>query len=273
MGRPSLLFPVRMLPRSRSLQGPVRGKQSPAAPGSGRTAEPPGDGESTKDMGTPRPWLLRSLHPLTAAVRWHQGALRHSRLGMSALCCCIEHRALQPPALSPPTNPSSRRGLGKCDLGPTVCCSSSPPSSALPFPRESQQSSAVVLQFHKNIHKYISISVTESKAAQAPIKHTVASPPSTPRTGCIKHIKGARETKAAGEAGVQCQEDPRWGTGSCWGSLQHGQPQNLCLLRRQPLVRCWLPTGRATRGSESTTPSMASKETPGFAGETWKGRC
>lgn len=211
--------------------------------------------------------------PVTAAVRWHQGALRHSRLGMSALCCCIEHRALQPPALSPPTNPSSRRGLGKCDLGPTVCCSSSPPSSALPFPRESQQSSAVVLQFHKNIHKYISISVTESKAAQAPIKHTVASPPSTPRTGRIKHIKGARETKAAGEAGVQCQEDPCWGTGSCWGSLQHGQPQNLCLLRRQPLVRCWLPTGRATRGSESTTPSMASKETPGFAGETWKGRC
>lgn len=257
-----------MLAGSRSLQGLVQRRQSPTAPGSGRTAEPPGDRESTKDTGTPRPGLLRSLHPLNAAVSWHQGALCHSRLGMLVLCCCPEHRTLQPSAPSPFHQPQ----LQERPLAPVCCCFSSP-SSALPFPRESQHSSAVVLQFHKNIHKYISISVRESKAAQAPIKHTVTSPPSGPSTGSIKHIKGAQETKAAGEAGVQCQEDPRWGTGSCRGSLQHCRPQNLCLLRRQPLGHCWLPAWRAMLGSKSTTPSMASKETLGFAGEPWKGRC
>jgi len=81
----------------------------------------------------------------------------------------------------------------------------------LPFPRERQHSSAVLLQFHKNIHKYISISLTESKAAQAPIKHTVTSPPGAPCAGCIKHTKGGWENKAAREAGVRRRADPRPG--------------------------------------------------------------
>lgn len=51
-------------------------------------------------------------------------------------------------------------------------------------------------------------------------------------------------------------------------------PQNLCFLRRQPLVCCWLPRQRAACGSKSTTQSVASeKEMLGFTEEMVKGRC
>lgn len=61
--------------------------------------------------------------------------------------------------------------------------------------------------------------------------------------------------------------------GTVGGGPPHRWPQNLRFLRRQPLVCCWLPKRRATCGSKSTTQSVASEETPGFAGETSKGRC
>ena len=70
------------------------------------------------------------------------------------------------------------------------------PLPSLPVPR---RKTAPLLrlspQFHKNIHKYISISRPESTAAQAPIKHAV--PP--PRRSCADRTKRRKEGRRAGK--------------------------------------------------------------------------
>lgn len=127
------------------------------------------------------------------------------------------------------------RGLGG---GPALGSRSAPRS-----PEKDGTVAAGLLQFHKNIHKYISVSLTGSKAAQAPIKHSHCS--------ARRSRLGSRRRKCI-----------KGGCGSSGSS-----PQNLCLLRRQARGCCWLPEGCAERGAKS-------REQPGAGGtaEVPKGR-
>lgn len=115
--------------------------------------------------------------------------------------------------------------------------------SAPRSPEKDGRAAAGLLQFHKNIHKYISVSLTGSEAAQAPIKHSHCS--------ARRSRLGSRRRKCI-----------KGGCGSSGSS-----PQNLCFLRRQARGCCWLPEGCAERGAES-------REQPGAGGtaEMPKGR-
>lgn len=103
----------------------------------------------------------------------------------------------------------------------------------------------MLLQFHRNIHKYISISLTESKAAQAPIKHTVTSPPGIPCTGCIKHIKGGGRTRLRVKRGYGTGQTHTAGLRTCafsGGSLWSaaGCPSEEPRVAPSPLHSPWL---------------------------------
>lgn len=115
--------------------------------------------------------------------------------------------------------------------------------SAPRSPEKDGRAAAGLLQFHKNIHKYISVSLTGSEAAQAPIKHSHCS--------ARRSRLGSRRRKCI-----------KGGCGSSGSS-----PQNLCFLRRQARGCCWLPEGCAEHGAES-------REQPGAGGtaEMPKGR-
>lgn len=209
-----------------------------------------------------------------SAGRQHQGARRCSQMGKS-FPRSIGHRSPLPTGvlqlLFPPRAQGQARGSVILDLLSSLWC--------LPFPRERRHSSSVLLQFHKNIHKYISISLTESKAAQAPIKHTVTSPPGAPCTGRRKHIKGggglertrlqvkqgysAAQTLARvqGADGGTCwtpgfrtcafSGGSLWSTAGCPSEEPHVAPSPPCspwLLRR-----CWVLQGRRRKeGAEGS---------------------
>lgn len=112
-------------------------------------------------------------------------------------------------------------GWGIRSWGPTL--RSAPPRKTAPL--------SVLLQFHKNIHKYISVSVTGSEAAQAPTKHSHCS---------------ARRSRL----GSRRRKRIKGGAGGAAGS--GSSSQNLRFLRRQALGCCWLPKRCAERGAESS---------------------